>query len=150
MVLWRTMLRMPRWGVARRRRQLHYACPGGPGTINFPTEYMVGKLTSILSNNVVNEARLSLQAYGNLLSNDIPFTDTQVGIAPIIPSINILDTTTITGLMQWGGATALGTESMSPSGKRRTRSPGHMVSTRFVTGFEFERDRSNGTHTGRR
>ena len=122
--------------------------PGGPGTINFPTEYMVGKLTSILSNNVVNEARLSLQAYGNLLSNDIPFTDTQVGIAPVIPSINVLDTTTISGLMQWGGATALGTRKHVTQWEAADQISWSHGKHTIRTGFEFERDRSNGLTTG--
>ncbi len=118
--------------------------PGGPGAINFPTQYMIGKLTSILSNNVVNEARLSLQSYWNLLSNDIPFTDTQVGMAPVIPSINILDGMTVTGLMQWGGATALGTTKHVTQWEAADQISWSHGKHTFRAGFEIERDRSNG------
>jgi len=120
--------------------------PGGPGTINFPTQYAVGKLTSIINSNVVNEARVSLQSSWNLLSNDIPFTNAQVGTKPLVPQDDVLNNTTITGFMQWGGQTSLGTtkhvtqwevsDQISWShGKHTTRA-----------GFEFERDRGN-VHT---
>ena len=118
--------------------------PGGPGTINFPTQYMTGKLTTILSSNVVNEARLSLQSYWNLLSNDIPFTDTQVGIAPVIPSINIFDGMTVTGLMQWGGATALGTTKHVTQWEAADQISWSHDKHTVRAGFEYERDRSNG------
>ncbi len=49
------------------------------------------KLTSILSNTVVNEARISFLRTDAQLFADVPFTDTQVGITPIVPSINNLD-----------------------------------------------------------
>ena len=37
-------------------------------------------------------------------ANEMPFTDTQVGITPLVPSINTLDSMTVSGLMQFGGS----------------------------------------------
>jgi hypothetical protein len=84
--------------------------PGSPGSISFSTQYATLKLTSILSSNVVNEARLSLQRFVPNLQNKVPFTDTQVGIAPVVPSISTLDTITISGLMQLGAVSTNSTE----------------------------------------
>ena len=44
------------------------------------------KLTSILSNNLVNEARVSFQRYNAVNSEGDPFTDTQVGVTPLNPA----------------------------------------------------------------
>jgi hypothetical protein len=44
------------------------------------------KLTSILSNTLVNEARVSFQRYDAVNSEEDPFTDTQVGVTPLNPA----------------------------------------------------------------
>lgn len=116
--------------------------PGGPGQILFPTAYYVTKLTSILSNNVVNEVRASLQNSTADTQSLSPFTNSQVGIASIIPSYDLLDSITITSLMQLGGtvsqtyksATAwqLADQISWSHGKHTTRA-----------GLEYERDRLN-------
>ncbi len=44
------------------------------------------KLTSILSNSLVNEARVSYQRYNAVNTEGDPFTDTQVGVTPLNPA----------------------------------------------------------------
>jgi hypothetical protein len=115
--------------------------PGVPGAVRVPTEYVVGKLTSSITNNLVNEARFSLQRQVAFSINEMPFTDNQVGIAPINPAFNILNTMTVTGLFTW--------QSPGPSGSfvttweaADTLSWSHGKHT-IRTGFEIERDRQN-------
>ena len=65
--------------------------PGTAGNTFYSQQTGMAKLTSILTNNVVNEARISFLRNDATLANNIPITDTQVGIAPITPAINNLD-----------------------------------------------------------
>jgi hypothetical protein len=44
------------------------------------------RLTSILTNSLVNEARVSFQRYNAVNSEGDPFTDTQVGVTPLNPA----------------------------------------------------------------
>jgi hypothetical protein len=139
-------------GCAITASAISLCLPGAPATTEVPSQYMVLKLTSILSNTIVNEARASLQRVFTNLSSDVPFTDTQVGIAPIVPSMNLLNAITVTGLMTIGGNPNLtSTKGLSnweladqiswSHGKHTTRA-----------GFEFERNRVNwkapGVSTG--
>jgi hypothetical protein len=122
--------------------------PGAPGTNQFPTEYGVLKLTSILSNNVVNEARVSLQRsvihninqFNN--PNGSTVTETQFGIAPIQPDFDVMIKIVISGLLQFGAG-------VNPSDIWNTSweaadqiSWSHGKHT-IRAGFEFERDREN-------
>jgi hypothetical protein len=75
--------------------------PDDPGEAQILTQYWVTRLTSTITNNLVNEARISIQRVPAYSINQTPFTDTQVGIAPIIPAVNILNTTTVSGLFTW-------------------------------------------------
>jgi hypothetical protein len=123
--------------------------PGAPGTNLFPTEYAVGKLTSILSSNVVNEARVSLQrsVIHNINQfvnpNGSPVSDTQLGITPILPStFDLSNKFVISGLLQFGAG-------VNPSDKFNTSwevadqiSWSHGKHT-IRAGFEYERDRLN-------
>jgi hypothetical protein len=60
------------------------------------------KLTSILTNNFVNEARVSVQRNSTNISGTIPFTNDQVGISSILPGINQLDQILISGQFTFG------------------------------------------------
>jgi hypothetical protein len=115
--------------------------PGSPGVTQVVNQYGVGKLTSILSNTVVNEARFSVQRALVLQSNNTPFTNTQVGMKPIIPGIDLLNRINVTGLFTWSGPGPAkqavtqweAADQISWShGKHTTRA-----------GFEYERDMQN-------
>jgi hypothetical protein len=120
------------------------AClPGSPGTLLNANQYAVLKLTTLISNNLVNEAHASVQITATAPTNGVPFTDTQVGIAPMIPSFNILNTVTVTGLFQLGQTTALNNTKYPSSwqiGDQISWSHGKHT---IRAGFEFERDRVN-------
>jgi hypothetical protein len=77
---------------------------GTTGLSNTSNHYAVLKLTSILTNNLVNEARVSLQRTTSNASPTNPYTDAQFGIQPIQPSVPYLDQITVTGLFTVGTA----------------------------------------------
>jgi carboxypeptidase family protein len=73
-------------------------------TNSFGNIYGVMKLTTIVSNHVINEARLSIQrdtAIGNV---GFPFTANQVGMTPIQSAIQFLPQITVTGVFTIGEA----------------------------------------------
>jgi hypothetical protein len=57
-------------------------------TIKYPDNAAVLKLTSIVSNNMVNEARVSYQRFLTQSTASDPFTNAQVGMAPLNPGFN--------------------------------------------------------------
>ena len=59
--------------------------PGSPIKFKYPNDNDVLKLTTLLSTNVVNEARVSYQRNQSISQNDIPFTDAEVGITGLAP-----------------------------------------------------------------
>ncbi len=87
---------------SRRVRPSPNASRAVPDPLLIPVQYFTGKLTTSVTSNLVNEARISVQRYVGDPQNLVPFTDTQVGITPIIPSVNYLDGTTVTGLFTFG------------------------------------------------
>jgi hypothetical protein len=130
-------------GCAATATAVTVCLPGGPGNQQFPIQYGVGKLTSILSNNVVNEARFSLQLVAINFQNQIPFTDTQVGIAPVVSTFNVLDTTIVTGLMQWGGFAQLSTNRKDVDWELADQISWSRGKHTIRAGFEYERDLVN-------
>ncbi|HVZ61180.1 MAG TPA: carboxypeptidase regulatory-like domain-containing protein [Terriglobales bacterium] len=133
------------FGASATSTTITQSLPGSGGILRNSSQYAVTKLTSILSNTVVNEARVSFQRGVTEPQNTVPFTNSQVGIRSLVPTMDIMDTFAITGLMTWGGRTALGNNHYSASwqladqiswshGKHTTRA-----------GFEFDRRRDN-TH----
>jgi hypothetical protein len=125
-------------GLGTTATTVPQAMPGVPGAARVPTEYVVGKITSTLTNNLVNEARFSLQRNVAYSINEMPFTNSSVGITSINPTFGILDSMTVKGLFTWGSpgpsasyvTTWEATDSLSWShGKHTVR-----------TGFEIERD----------
>jgi len=122
--------------------------PGSPGTLVFPTQYDVVKLTSILSTNVVNEARLSVQTIRGTPTQGVPFTDAQVGSAPLIPTVDILDTTKINGLLQWGGTSILSKSTYAAAWEAADQISWSHGKQTIRAGFEFERDRSDSKSPG--
>jgi hypothetical protein len=135
-------------GCAASATTIAQCLPGSPGTQVFVSHYIVGRLTTVLSSNVVNEARLSLQRWGTNVQNLVPFTDTQVGITPIVPTINILPTTAVTGLMQWGGSQTFGSEKQVTSWEAADQISWSHGKHTIRAGFEYERDRQNWQFPG--
>jgi Carboxypeptidase regulatory-like domain len=115
--------------------------PGDPGEAQILTQYWVGRVTSSLTNNLVNEARISIQRVPAYSINQTPFTDTQVGIAPIIPSVNILNTTTVSGLFTWSspGPSQAYASSWEAADQVSWSHGKHTIRA----GFEEQRDRYN-------
>ena len=89
-------------GLGTTATTVPQAMPGVPGAARVPTEYVVGKITSTLTNNLVNEARFALQRNVAYSINEMPFTNSSVGIASINPSFGIRDSMTVKGLFTWG------------------------------------------------
>ena len=60
----------------------------------------LSRLTSVVTNSLVNEARFSVQRSLTDQTPTVPFTDTQVGILPVYLQENILNQIVVSG----GGA----------------------------------------------
>ena len=82
--------------------------PGGPVTFQYWQNVGTLKLTSIVTNNFVNEAHFAVQRYDSTTSNGIPFTNTQVGITSLNPTNPLLSQIGITSQIQMGGETLFG------------------------------------------
>jgi hypothetical protein len=135
-------------GCASSATTASLCLPGAAGTNIFPTAYVVGKITSILSSNVVNEARISLQrsvvhnlnGFDN--SNGSPVSDTQLGITPVLSTVDLADKFVISGLLQFGAG-------INPADKWNTSwEAADQISWSYGkhtirAGFEYERDREN-------
>jgi hypothetical protein len=81
-------------------------CLPGSGQDNrFNNTAAVLKLTSLFTNTLVNEARMSFQRNESYLGTKQQFTDTGVGITPVTPEINFLAPVTVLGQFDSGGAT---------------------------------------------
>jgi hypothetical protein len=122
--------------------------PGAPGAVNFPTMYMVAKVTSLVSSNLVNEVRAALQ---RSVVYDIPqfanadgslVTNTQLGVRPVEPSYDVSDRFTIQGLMAIGTGVAVARKLNTSWEIGDNISWSHQKHT-IRAGFEFERDRLN-------
>jgi len=77
--------------------------PGTPANALYANTNGVLKLTSILTNSLVNEGRLSYQRNIAVFTDGVPYTATQLGMTPINPAINIMNPITIQGLFNLGG-----------------------------------------------
>lgn len=76
--------------------------PGSPVYADKTNQAAVLRLTSIVSNNFVNEARVSYQRTIAAANELTPFTDSQVGVTPVSPGINYLSYFGISGLFSFG------------------------------------------------
>ena len=86
-----------------------FNCAAGGGCLDqsgahsvFLNQEMVFKLTSILTNNLVNEARISIQRNVTNQTPESKFTDAQVGITPVTPLVPNLDQILVSGLFAVG------------------------------------------------
>jgi Carboxypeptidase regulatory-like domain len=73
------------------------------------------RLTSVLSNNMVNEARISYQRVIAVASNSNPYTNSQFGITDLTPGVDNFSEVTIKGLggLSFGSNTAFGLNNTS-------------------------------------
>jgi hypothetical protein len=126
-------------------------CYPNTGLLNTVTNtYAVLKLTSILTNNVVNEARWSLQRNTFVGAPNGGFKNSQVGIADLVPGTDYIDGIGVTGIFTAG----TGLTGASTSKKWLTDwEAADLVSwthgkhtVRF--GAEVERDRYNWIYEG--
>lgn len=76
--------------------------PGNPVTSDKTNEVSLLRLTTILSNNTVNEARVSYQRVYTTATEGTPFTNSEVGITDVSPALNYLDNVSISGLFSFG------------------------------------------------
>jgi len=78
--------------------------PGGAGTNLTGNELSTTKLTSILSDNLVNEAHFSYMGLREDLRGQFPLTTTDFGVTPSAPYWTVFPQVTITSLFGFGGA----------------------------------------------
>ena len=121
---------------------------GGPLQTTFTYDNATLKLTSVLTNNLVNELRGTYELFK---ANDkplIPFTDQQAGIQPLVSGIDQLAAITVTGDF------SLGTQQI----QYQTVEPSQYIAADTVSwshgkqtirfGFEAERDDTNWLFPG--
>jgi len=80
--------------------------PGTPNTSYYANTNALAKLTSLLTSNFVNEARISMQRNIANGADSTPYTPQQVGITPIIPQQTQPPATIISGTYAIGGTLA--------------------------------------------
>jgi hypothetical protein len=78
--------------------------PGTPASYLYANTNAALKLTTILSNTLVNEGRLSYQRNLAANANGVPYTATQLGMTPINPAIPVMNPITVQGLFNIGGS----------------------------------------------
>jgi len=64
------------------------ALPGAPEAVQYSNTNAVLKLTTLVTNSIVNEARVSFQRFFSQASDEVPagWTPSNLGITPIVPS----------------------------------------------------------------
>ena len=77
--------------------------PGTPASYLYANTNAALKLTTIVTNTIVNELRASAQRNVAANSNNVPYTATQLGMTPINPAINVLNPITVSGQFNIGG-----------------------------------------------
>lgn len=80
------------------------ALPGSPVTTTKTDHAAVLRLTSVLSNSIVNEVRIAYQRYVSDSSEGSPFTNSEVGVTDLSPGIDYLSNFTISGLFSLGAS----------------------------------------------
>jgi hypothetical protein len=130
--------------------------PDDPGSLYYKNQYSNLKLTTILSNTLVNEARISVQqAYADL-ANTGPFSDGQVGITSLYPGFlytpgnDPLGTIIVKGnaSFQFGAALSLANYKHTSSWEASDQISWSHGKHTIRAGFEIERDRVNWNLAG--
>jgi hypothetical protein len=149
-----------RWFYSTDPTQISFNCSIIPGTApstcvpgtdarsQFSSENTVIRLTSILTNNFVNESRISIQYSATRLPNLIKFTDSQVGIAPIVPAINDLDQVIVAGEFSLGTYYVEGASKFPIGWEVADQFSWNHGKHTVRGGLEYERDRLNSSIPG--
>ncbi len=121
---------------------------GAPLKTTFTYDNLVLKLTSLITNNLVNEFRATYQLYKANDVPQIPFTNEQVGIQTLVPGIDQLANVSIPSVFQ------VGTQNI----QYQTVTPSQWIFADQVSwthgkhtirfGFEGERDQTNWIFPG--
>jgi hypothetical protein len=82
--------------------------PGAGATSLSGTQLETVKLTSLLTNRLVNEARFSLFYLRASLNTNDAIQPSAIGLTPISPSFNVMSIITISGLFSFGGGSTDG------------------------------------------
>ncbi len=77
--------------------------PGAGENDHFRDINSVLRLTSILTNTLVNEAHMSFERNVSDIGTNWKFTDSEVGISPVNPTLNVLAPITVLGVFDSGG-----------------------------------------------
>ncbi len=77
---------------------------GAPVTTDYGAQDVVLKVTTVVTNNFVNELRTSYQRNTTDNNTGVPYTNTQVGIAPVTPAFDQFDNVSVSGLFSVGSS----------------------------------------------
>lgn len=128
--------------------------PDDGGSIFYKNEYPNLKLTTLVSNNLVNEARVSIQIANSNLANTIPFSNDQAGIRPLYPGFlynpgnDPLGTIIVSGKFQFGAGTSLANYKHTSSWQVADQISWSHGRHTIRAGFELERVRINWNLAG--
>jgi hypothetical protein len=135
-------------GTGTTSSAISQGVPGSPGSVRFPNMYMVAKLTTVATSNLVNEFRASLQRSvvfdfpGFVNADGSLVTNTQLGVEPVEPTYDVSNRFTIKGLMALGTGVAVARKFNTSWEVADQVSWTHGKHT-IRAGFEYERDRNN-------
>ncbi len=122
--------------------------PGFPVFEEKTNQTALLRLTSVLSNSMVNEARISYQRLIAEGSNSNPYTNTQFGITDLTPGVDNFSEVTISGLSSFGSNTAFGVDNRTNQFEAADQvSWTHGIHS-FRTGFEGQRIRNDADTPG--
>ncbi len=128
--------------------------PDDPGTIAYKNQYGALRLTTIITNNLVNEARVSFQQSNADLSNDTPFRNSQVGMASMYPGYvytpgnDLLAFISVSGLFQFGSNLSLSNVKHAGAWEVADQISWSLGRHTIRVGAEYERDRTNWNLAG--
>ena len=99
-----TLSMKAQYAIAPTVSQFRGAQPPGAGAVSLSgTQLETAKLTTLLTNSLVNEARFSLFYLRASLNTVDQITPSAIGLTPISPSFNVMPVITISGLFAFGG-----------------------------------------------
>ena len=126
--------------------------PGAPVTYQYWQYADTLKLTTVVSNNLVNEVRWGFQRFDSITTNNVPFTDPGVGItnamAPTIPTLSQIGVTAGSVGFQVGGAVLFGLNLTVTQNEFADQLSWTHGKHTFRFGGEFERDHTSINFTG--